>query len=840
MDRRRIILFLVSFLFFIVGLVWTEETRVTRQSRSSAVEVEASYGRDLNLIGRRSSIPGRPGSTTPLYLNTPLSGRIRRGQQHAYRARYTSGTDGGSLKLEARLKGEPPANAPALTISVRNSASAYMFSLPMSATDDRNSRGGPNTATRTGALSVTRIICPIIADEDSTYVNVNGPVSGHGSVLYKYELELSVLQPSVWFLNESAAAPQRLYVSASSPEAFKYNWPEDDSVSSVRITVESGDAGCAHHAESEDGDGRGDGAFLNEATGGSEDGVAAVDVGACAVLAVQQAVCPLTLTMAEVLAVARHLTFTECGSLVVRREHMPDGFYISVLMHGDDTDDECYPNQPPRAIIASNTTRVKPIRILMTPYDADFSFATVPVALAVLFVIIGSITFTQLAQRLGSTLKRRSERPNTGETKTDETQTKDVENEPTGDGPKLDVEDDDTGANEGMLQEKPSPREQPASSLLSPASVLFTCALIIVAFGLNSVVTDVTLERRTGNMDTCYRNELCSHDAGPVPDLNHVLSNLPYIGAGVGFLFAVYAQRRRYLAAGGGGDPGALYGVSHDFDLFASLGAALLLEGFTSGLYHVCPNNRNSHIDFFFIYYMYAAMGAKLWQTRRGVLARFHYTPALVVSTITLLGTLEFVVGRTYSWWLVVVLLHLVSSLIWSSMMYFHGDVGLFLPLGSGKTSVDHRTRRVAVVHLVLNLALCITALAAPDIFSDFSFYALLLFTLNSGVYIAYYMLMKKIRHHERPSVMSVLFMLMGLVVLVPALILFVFYNPYNTSASAALSRAENAGCFSMGFFDAHDVWHFLSAAALFFILMGLLTLDDDLMHTPRNQIPVF
>ena len=43
-----------------------------------------------------------------------------------------------------------------------------------------------------------------------------------------------------------------------------------------------------------------------------------------------------------------------------------------------------------------------------------------------------------------------------------------------------------------------------------------------------------------------------------------------------------------------------------------------------------------------------------------------------------------------------------------------------------------------------------------------------------------------------------------------------------------------------MDFFDNHDLWHFLSATALFLANIFLLTIDDDLLLRNRNKINVF
>ena len=49
-----------------------------------------------------------------------------------------------------------------------------------------------------------------------------------------------------------------------------------------------------------------------------------------------------------------------------------------------------------------------------------------------------------------------------------------------------------------------------------------------------------------------------------------------------------------------------------------------------------------------------------------------------------------------------------------------------------------------------------------------------------------------------------------------------------------------NELCQYMDFFDNHDMWHFLSSAALFLAFVFLLTIDDDLLLVDRDKIEVF
>jgi hypothetical protein len=55
--------------------------------------------------------------------------------------------------------------------------------------------------------------------------------------------------------------------------------------------------------------------------------------------------------------------------------------------------------------------------------------------------------------------------------------------------------------------------------------------------------------------------------------------------------------------------------------------------------------------------------------------------------------------------------------------------------------------------------------------------------------------------------------------------------------ARPAQSRELNRGCMWFDFYDAHDLWHFASAIALFAGFTVMLVLDDDVRRTPRAVI---
>lgn len=115
----------------------------------------------------------------------------------------------------------------------------------------------------------------------------------------------------------------------------------------------------------------------------------------------------------------------------------------------------------------------------------------------------------------------------------------------------------------------------------------------------------------------------------------------------------------------------------------------------------------------------------------------------------------------------------------------------------------------------------------------------------NFFFYFLYYQIMKRV-HNEQLNFKMILFGILSVSFGVPALHYFTIEitnwdqpTATSSSGSAALSRDLNADCILMDFYDTHDLWHVLSAFGLFFGALLMLTLDDDLLATPRHKIRV-
>ena len=120
--------------------------------------------------------------------------------------------------------------------------------------------------------------------------------------------------------------------------------------------------------------------------------------------------------------------------------------------------------------------------------------------------------------------------------------------------------------------------------------------------------------------------------------------------------------------------------------------------------------------------------------------------------------------------------------------------------------------------------------------------YLLLILIGNMTLYVMYYACMK-IAHktkntNESISVLSKIYFIFFIVFGAVGFYFFLEENK-DQGLSPAGSRLLNRGC-KVFFFDNHDIWHFCSAGALFFIFLSVLTLEDNNFETPWSKIRVF
>ncbi|XP_016055630.1 PREDICTED: SID1 transmembrane family member 1 [Miniopterus natalensis] len=385
---------------------------------------------------------------------------------------------------------------------------------------------------------------------------------------------------------------------------------------------------------------------------------------------------------------------------------------------------------------------------------------------------------------------------------------------------------------------------------------IVTIAVFYVLPVIQLVVTYQTVVNITGNQDICYYNFLCAHPLGFLSAFNNILSNLGHVL--LGFLFLLIVLRRDVLhrKALEAKDIFAMeYGIPKHFGLFYAMGIALMMEGVLSACYHICPNYSNFQFDTSFMYMIAGLCMLKLYQTRHpdiNASAYAAYASFALVISLTVLGV---VFGENYVWfWVIFSAIHILASLALSTQIYYMGrfkidvsdtDLGIFRRAAMVLYTdfIRQCSRPLYMDRMVLlivgNLVNWFFALFGliyrPR---DFASYMLGIFIGNLLLYLAFYIIMK-LRSAERVLPIP-LFCIVATAVMWVASLYFFFQNLSSWEETPAKSREKNRECVLLDFFDEHDIWHFLSATALFFSFLVLLTLDDDLDVVPRDKIPVF
>ncbi|XP_077335774.1 SID1 transmembrane family member 1 isoform X1 [Lithobates pipiens] len=385
---------------------------------------------------------------------------------------------------------------------------------------------------------------------------------------------------------------------------------------------------------------------------------------------------------------------------------------------------------------------------------------------------------------------------------------------------------------------------------------IITIAVFYALPVVQLVITYQTVVNVTGNQDICYYNFLCAHPLGLLSSFNNILSNMGHVMLGFLFLLIVLRRDLLHLSLLEAKDVYALeYGIPKHFGLFYTMGIALTMEGVLSACYHVCPNYSNFQFDTSFMYMIAGLCMLKLYQTRHPDINASAYAAYASFALVIFLAVLGVVFGKDHWWfWVFFSIIHVVGTLALSTHIYYMGrfkidvsnaDFGIFrrifqiiytdcMQQCSRPMYMDRMI--LLIVANIVNWFFAIFGLVFRP--RDFASYLLGIFICNLLLYLAFYIIMK-LRSAERIRPLP-LFCIIATAGVWAAALYFFFQNLSSWEETPAQSREKNRECIIMHFFDDHDIWHFLSATAMFFSFLVLLTLDDDLDEVRRDKIPVF
>ncbi|XP_011306851.1 SID1 transmembrane family member 1-like [Fopius arisanus] len=583
----------------------------------------------------------------------------------------------------------------------------------------------------------------------------------------------------------------------------------------------------------------------------------------CMTVSIQNPSCPVFDLERNIEFSGYWQTVSQLGGITIPRDAYPNGFFIVLVVKGEDTD--C-------TLEMGSSDRSKSVTISITPnitYKDGVKAATIALAIGLAFCI--SYVIGVLSHKVRIRRKLQQEAVLDVDVPDPEMLPSPSALEDPGPSQWTSVDDGDSSLDEDdidILQDALSDKEiirtrrvlsvsdlarkEPKILRHKSRLYLYYLGTIAVFYALPVVQLMATYQRVihvTGNQDLCYFNFLCSHPFFGFSDFNHVFSNFGYVLLGLLFIWLTWTREQGDLAFA---EKKKSFGIPQHYGLFYAMGTALMMEGVLSACYHVCPNHSNFQFDTSFMYIIAVLCMVKIYQTRHpDINARASVTFG-VLALIIFLGMLG-VLDGSYYFWIIFTIIHLVVCLVLTAQIYYMGrwrlDRGMFRRIintfkhdaRSGITNIMRPMYGGRLILLVIanfcNVALAV--LGNTHRGKDFATFLLTILMSNLLLYTFFYIVMK-LCHGERIKNPTVCYIILSFITWGFALYFFI-EKSISWALTPAQSRHSNRPCESLlNFFDYHDIWHFLSALAMFFSFMVLLTLDDDLEDTHRSLIPVF
>ncbi|XP_031827510.1 SID1 transmembrane family member 1 isoform X2 [Nomia melanderi] len=583
----------------------------------------------------------------------------------------------------------------------------------------------------------------------------------------------------------------------------------------------------------------------------------------CMTVSVQNTSCPVFDLERNIEFTGVWQTVNRQGGITVPREAYPLGFFVVLVVKGDDTD--CFGS--PNMISLRNKNVM--LKIIDGITKQDYLIASM-VAISIIFsfciiYVVGVVVLKiKEGRKISRELYSSQETENIDEPMPSPSTIEEI-------GPHQSVieedsslEEDDIDLLEDALSDKEVIRTKLVLSvcdlarkdpkILRHKSKLYlyylgTVAIFYTLPAVQLVITYQKVLQVTGNQDMCYYNFLCAHPFQQLSDFNHVFSNFGYVILGLLFIFLTHSREHNELEK----EKNKCYGIPQHYGLFYAMGTALIMEGILSGSYHVCPNSSNFQFDTSFMYIIAVLCMIKIYQTRHpDINARAPITFG-ILALIIFIGLMGVLNGSIF-FWVTFTIAHLSICLFLTIQIYYmgrwrwYGFRGIITRMIQNcrydlRIGIGHLFRPLYLGRFIMLVVanLCNVGLAVfGNITHEKNFATFLLAILMSNLilYTLFYIVMKKC-HKERILLQPLMYIILSIIFWAAAMYFFI-NKTISWALTPAQSRLYNKPCMFLSFFDSHDIWHFLSAFAMFFSFMVLLTLDDDLVDVHRSQIPVF
>ena len=334
-----------------------------------------------------------------------------------------------------------------------------------------------------------------------------------------------------------------------------------------------------------------------------------------------------------------------------------------------------------------------------------------------------------------------------------------------------------------------------------------------------------------GDRDNCYYNDFCYRVVYYDIPFNLMISNLTYIVHGlilVVWVLILETQVNLRCKSGRAAAEAVAIKERYCFSIMYALAWALVFQGLFSALYHLCPSRLTFQFDSAF---MFIIVGLTVLSLFNGIEQNhfqnkeypvgasnfflFFIVPLLIFS---LFGALF---NSTSGLNIVVQGFFFTILVIWSFVMAYWAYCKLKMSqkIGGGDCKDKFNKFSFILGSLLISSGIFIFYLSSD----------LPLAFLSSCITCNFVAILCKGKPWEKLSkcnfrqlcskgTSQFLFMLLTVIILVAAFGVFKLRPTTDKNLLPENSRGENKECFILGFFDWHDLWHFLSS---FFLLMG-------------------
>eukprot|EP01132_Coremiostelium_polycephalum_P001503 gene1503-1895_t len=283
----------------------------------------------------------------------------------------------------------------------------------------------------------------------------------------------------------------------------------------------------------------------------------------------------------------------------------------------------------------------------------------------------------------------------------------------------------------------------------------------------------------------CYFNYKCVRPFLGLTAFNNVLSNIFYLFAGSLFLGIVHYTRSK---------EDGIHGLHTDMSLYYSMGLTIVLEGFFSALYHVCPSKLNFQFDTTYMLIGSGLLFFTLHQKRHATFTAGAFKSFTFFAFFIFFNFLSLTNINVYVFWGLFICLFGYISIVGSSYLLAHKR----LSLNPSFSIIWNNIKR----------------LRHPSQMDDkCRFFSIIFANLFSWAFVITCAIMGVVSNMSKN-----------------------FSNLIFFDESLQLNKP----CVVFNYFDTHDVWHFFSAVGLFSIMSIVYFIDWDLRNVPRSLIHVF